>query len=158
MYQLKTREERMDLRPRSSSCWQYRRESLLKPQENLQEPQVKKRYRSWEYPPGPDARALAGPYALWLTGPCALWLMEPESTRYGSRYLDLRSDFAFKHIFGKEANKELLIDFLNSLRQGRKAIGDLRYGLSERQGETKKNQESAVRYPVYQRPGRAIPD
>ena len=31
------------------------------------------------------------------------------------RYLNLGTDFAFKKIFGTEANKELLIHFLNCL-------------------------------------------
>jgi hypothetical protein len=31
------------------------------------------------------------------------------------RYMDLRTDFAFKKLLGTEENKDLLIDFLNVL-------------------------------------------
>ena len=31
-----------------------------------------------------------------------------------TKYIDLMTDFGFKRIFGEEANKDLLIDFLNS--------------------------------------------
>lgn len=31
------------------------------------------------------------------------------------RYINAFSDFGFKKLFGEEANKDLLIDFLNSL-------------------------------------------
>ncbi len=30
------------------------------------------------------------------------------------KYIDLLTDFGYKKIFGEEANKEVLIDFLNS--------------------------------------------
>lgn len=36
-----------------------------------------------------------------------------------NRYLDLRSDFGFKHVFAKEANKDILIAFLNALLPGK---------------------------------------
>ena len=38
------------------------------------------------------------------------------------KYIDLRSDFSFKRVFGTDANKDLLIAFLNELFQGRKVI------------------------------------
>jgi len=52
-------------------------------------------------------------------------------------HLDLLSDFGFKHVFGREVNKDILIDFLNALFQGRKIIIDLIYGPTERAGESK---------------------
>jgi len=52
-------------------------------------------------------------------------------------HLDLLSDFGFKHVFGREVNKDILIDFLNALFQGRKIVIDLIYGPTERAGESK---------------------
>lgn len=51
------------------------------------------------------------------------------------RYLDLRYDYAYKRTFGSEANKDLLIHFLNSLFQGRMVIRDVRFLPTERLGE-----------------------
>ena len=34
------------------------------------------------------------------------------------RYISLLTDFGFKRIFGSDINKDLLIDFLNSLFNG----------------------------------------
>ncbi|MBO5800346.1 MAG: PD-(D/E)XK nuclease family transposase, partial [Paludibacteraceae bacterium] len=46
-----------------------------------------------------------------------------------SRYVNLYTDFAFKKIFGTEANKDLLISFLNQLLGlvGEKEIKDVTY-------------------------------
>ncbi|MEE1541319.1 MAG: PD-(D/E)XK nuclease family transposase, partial [Paludibacteraceae bacterium] len=43
-----------------------------------------------------------------------------------SRYINFYTDFAFKKFFGTEANKDLLISFLNALLEldGDKAIAD----------------------------------
>jgi predicted transposase/invertase (TIGR01784 family) len=49
-------------------------------------------------------------------------------------YLDILTDFGFKHIFGKETNKDILIDFLNALFQGRKIISDISYNNIENNG------------------------
>lgn len=43
------------------------------------------------------------------------------------RYVNFYTDFAFKKLFGTEANKELLISFLNSLFDGTEVIKDLTY-------------------------------
>ena len=43
------------------------------------------------------------------------------------RFVDPRTDFGWKFYFGREDNKVLLIEFLNSLFQGEKIISDLRY-------------------------------
>lgn len=57
------------------------------------------------------------------------------SAFYDSPYLNPLYDFAFKYIFGKEAHKDLLIDFLNSLFEGRKVIRDLLFCSTEQLGE-----------------------
>lgn len=49
-------------------------------------------------------------------------------------YIDPLSDFGFKRLFGSEPVKELLIDFLNELFQGRKVVKDLTYDDNEKQG------------------------
>ena len=41
------------------------------------------------------------------------------------RYISLLTDFGFKRIFGTAPNKDLLINFLNSLFDGRKVIKDI---------------------------------
>ena len=51
------------------------------------------------------------------------------------RYISLLTDFGFKRIFGTAPNKELLINFLNTLFNGRKVIRDLKYGNTEHIGE-----------------------
>ena len=43
------------------------------------------------------------------------------------RYVNFYTDFAFKKLFGTEANKDLLISFLNAMFDGREVIRDLRY-------------------------------
>ena len=51
------------------------------------------------------------------------------------RYISLLTDFGFKRIFGTAPNKDLLINFLNSLFAGRKVIKDLKYNNSEHVGD-----------------------
>ena len=51
------------------------------------------------------------------------------------RYISLLTDFGFKRIFGTAPNKDLLINFLNSLFDGRKVIRDLKYSNSEHVGD-----------------------
>lgn len=41
------------------------------------------------------------------------------------RYMNPKTDFAFKHFFGKEIHKDLLIGFLNGVFKDRKVIVDL---------------------------------
>lgn len=43
------------------------------------------------------------------------------------RYVNFYTDFGFKKLFGTEANKELLISFLNTLLDGKENIKDLTY-------------------------------
>ena len=51
------------------------------------------------------------------------------------RYISLLTDFGFKRIFGTAPNKDLLINFLNCLFDGRKVIKDLKYNNSEHVGD-----------------------
>ena len=51
------------------------------------------------------------------------------------RYISLLTDFGFKRIFGTAPNKELLINFLNSLFDGEEVIKDVKYLNSENVGD-----------------------
>ena len=66
-----------------------------------------------------------------------------------SRYINFYTDFAFKKIFGTEANKDLLISFLNCLLnlQGDKEIANLTYLNSEQLGEAASERRAI--YDVY---------
>ncbi|MFC6101261.1 PD-(D/E)XK nuclease family transposase [Olivibacter domesticus] len=47
------------------------------------------------------------------------------------KFIDPLSDWGFRHYFGSEPNKEILIGFLNDLFEGEKYIEDLEYGPTE---------------------------
>ena len=49
------------------------------------------------------------------------------TSQLGERYANFYTDFAFKKFFGTEANKDLLISFLNALLSGAEDIVDIRY-------------------------------
>ena len=51
------------------------------------------------------------------------------------RYISLLTDFGFKRIFGTKPNKDLLINFLNSLFDGFQVIKDVKYLNSEHVGD-----------------------
>ena len=51
------------------------------------------------------------------------------------RYISLLTDFGFKRIFGTAPNKDLLINFLNSLFEGEQVITDVHYLNSENVGD-----------------------
>ena len=51
------------------------------------------------------------------------------------RYISLLTVFGFKRIFGTDPNKELLINFLNSLFDGEEVIKDVKYLNSENVGD-----------------------
>ena len=51
------------------------------------------------------------------------------------RYISLLTDFGFKRIFGTDPNKDLLIDFLNSLFDGEQVVKDVTYLNSEHVGD-----------------------
>ncbi len=59
------------------------------------------------------------------------------------RYISLLTDFGFKRIFGTTPNKELLINFLNSLFDGAQVIKDVKYLNNEHMGTS---MPSARRY------------
>ncbi len=58
---------------------------------------------------------------------------------YLGRYIDPITDFGFKRLFGGEPNKDLLIDFLNAIFEGRKHIVDITYSKNEFPGIVKDN-------------------
>lgn len=127
MYPLKNTGLFFCLTVRTISCPREERKSLR--QASVQEPNLRARGENKYYPSLEDQPALND-----------LQVMEPPAD-YQPSYLDLRSDFAFKHIFGREANKHLLLHFLNSLFEGRKIISDLQLGPTERQGELKETRK-----------------
>lgn len=51
------------------------------------------------------------------------------------RYISLLTDFGFKRIFGTKPNKDLLINFLNSLFEGFQVIKEVKYLNSEHVGD-----------------------
>ena len=51
------------------------------------------------------------------------------------KYISLLTDFGFKRIFGTKPNKDLLINFLNSLFEGFQVIKDVKYLNSEHVGD-----------------------
>ena len=63
------------------------------------------------------------------------------------RYVNFYTDFAFKKLFGTEANKELLISFLNSLLAGKEEIKTLTYLNSEHLGTTETDRKAV--FDVY---------
>ena len=50
-------------------------------------------------------------------------------------FLNPLTDFGFKHLFGTDANKDLLISFLNALFKGEKKIVDVTYRPTEHAGD-----------------------
>ena len=52
------------------------------------------------------------------------------------RYVNLLTDFGFKRVFGSEPNKQLLIDFLNTLLPAHRHIQTLSYKSTENLGNT----------------------
>ena len=64
-----------------------------------------------------------------------------------TRYVNFYTDFAFKKLFGTEANKELLLSFLNSCFEGREHFLDITYLNTEHLG-TSANDRRAV-FDVY---------
>ena len=52
------------------------------------------------------------------------------------QYVNLLTDFGFKRVFGSEPNKQLLIDFLNTLLPAHHQIQELSYRSTENLGNT----------------------
>ena len=48
------------------------------------------------------------------------------------KFINPFTDFGFKHIFGREMDKDILIEFLNDLLEGEYTIMDLRIMNNER--------------------------
>ena len=64
--------------------------------------------------------------------------------RIEGRYISLLTDFGFMRIFGTTPNKDLLINFLNSLFEGFQVIKDVKYLNSEHVGDV-----FAERKPIF---------
>jgi len=62
-------------------------------------------------------------------------------TEKPGRYIDPLTDFGFKHLFGSEPDKDILIEFLNALFQGEKLIIDLTYSPTEHSGSDPKEKK-----------------
>lgn len=56
-------------------------------------------------------------------------------------YIDPLSDYGFKFLFGREPCKDLLIDFLNEIFNGKKVITDLTYNKNEHSGPGAKSRK-----------------
>jgi len=59
-------------------------------------------------------------------------------------FIDLLSDWGFKYIFWKPANKDLLIHLINTLLQGKSVIKDLRYMNVEKPGNHEGGRSSSL--------------
>src|ERR1039457_2346138 len=64
-----------------------------------------------------------------------------------AKYLNLFTDFGFKKIFGEEASKLLLLDFLNALLSRQAHIKNLTFKNTEQLGQTD-NDRKAI-YDIY---------
>ncbi len=62
-------------------------------------------------------------------------------------FVNLKSDFGFKRIFGERQNKPLLISFLNALFQGDLVVDDVEYDNVERVPTVK--DDRGIRYDIY---------
>lgn len=58
------------------------------------------------------------------------------------KYINPLTDFGFKRLFGTEANKDLLIDFLNSVLMLESEIKDLEYRNNEQIGNTEEDRKA----------------
>ena len=65
--------------------------------------------------------------------------MRPE--KYDGKYVDLLNDRGFKHVFGKDSNKDILIAFLNEVIRDRKII-DLEHIRNEQEPQDLGNKKS----------------
>lgn len=61
---------------------------------------------------------------------------------YKGKYIDPFTDFGFKRLFGSEPNKDLLIDFLNTVLRGREKISNLTYLNAEHMGRTQEDRKA----------------
>ena len=68
-------------------------------------------------------------------------------TESQSRYVNFYTDFAFKKLFGTEANKDLLLSFLNSRFEGVEVFHDIQYLNSEHLGQSSSDRRAV--FDVY---------
>ncbi len=64
-----------------------------------------------------------------------------------AKYINLFTDFGFKKIFGEEASKPLLLDFLNALLPQQNKIIDLSFKNTEQLGQTDADRKAI--YDIY---------
>jgi len=64
-----------------------------------------------------------------------------------AKYINPFTDFGFKKIFGEEASKPLLIDFLNALLPNQNLITDLTFKNTEQLGQTEAERKAV--YDIY---------
>ena len=64
-----------------------------------------------------------------------------------AKYINPFTDFGFKKIFGEEASKSLLIDFLNALLSQTNKIVDLSFKNTEQLGQTDADRKAI--YDIY---------
>ena len=65
------------------------------------------------------------------------------------RFINPFTDYGFKFLFGREVEKELLIDFLNDLLSGEHVITDIQFLNNEQQPEVKNRTGDYLRYLLY---------
>lgn len=58
------------------------------------------------------------------------------------KYVNLFTDFGFKKVLGEEANKDILIDFLNQVLPENYIIKDLQFSKNEHLGQTEENRKA----------------
>ena len=64
-----------------------------------------------------------------------------------AKYINPFTDFGFKKIFGEEASKPLLLDFLNALLPQHSNIRDLAFKNTEQLGQTEADRKAI--YDIY---------
>jgi len=63
-------------------------------------------------------------------------------TTLKDKYINFFTDYGFKRLFGEEKNKDLLIDFLNTLLEGTENIKTLNYKRTDKLGSTPVNRKA----------------
>ena len=58
------------------------------------------------------------------------------------KYINLLTDFGFKRVFGSEPNKQLLVDFLNTLLPSHHRVTSLSYKNNENLGSTEVDRQA----------------
>ena len=70
------------------------------------------------------------------------------------KFINPFTDWGFKHIFGREVDKDILIEFLNDLLAGEHVITDLRIMNNEQMPETALERKDEICYDPGSVPGR----